>query len=260
TSERVADLIEQEFGVRYHPGHVWKILVALGWSATKRPSVTGRRSVGRTLKKSPKRGANDCLSRRKRTEPAAAPLPDMVAAGPHTGATVSLQLENAFGHRGHHAVECLLPVLSRSDPRATDRGISQTSAAAHSRQAAAGVGPPPRASQPSGAGVRGRAEGPDPHRVPAGLCSGVESHRIHLGLLQAPQTPQRLPQGLLRIEKRRPSRTPEYAPPPHPDHRFLETGFFMARMTLYYAELSSSNSARLSLSSGILDFLSVSVF
>src|ERR1035441_7894995 len=32
SSERVAHLIEREFGVRYHPGHVWKILVALGWS------------------------------------------------------------------------------------------------------------------------------------------------------------------------------------------------------------------------------------
>ncbi|MGC2832203.1 MAG: winged helix-turn-helix domain-containing protein [Candidatus Acidiferrum sp.] len=39
TSERVADLIAQEFKVRYHPGHVWKILVALGWSC-QRP--TGR--------------------------------------------------------------------------------------------------------------------------------------------------------------------------------------------------------------------------
>ncbi len=32
TCLRVAKLIEREFGVRYHPGHVWKILVALGWS------------------------------------------------------------------------------------------------------------------------------------------------------------------------------------------------------------------------------------
>jgi transposase len=39
TSERVAHLIEREFGVRYHPGHVWKILVSLGWSC-QRP--TGR--------------------------------------------------------------------------------------------------------------------------------------------------------------------------------------------------------------------------
>jgi len=43
SSERVAHLIEQEFGVRYHPGHVWKILVALGWSC--------QRPVGRALER-----------------------------------------------------------------------------------------------------------------------------------------------------------------------------------------------------------------
>jgi transposase len=39
TAWRVADLIERECGVRYHPGHVWKILRSLGWSC-QRP--TGR--------------------------------------------------------------------------------------------------------------------------------------------------------------------------------------------------------------------------
>ena len=39
TSERVAELIRKEFGVHYHPGHVWKLLVSLGWSC-QRP--TGR--------------------------------------------------------------------------------------------------------------------------------------------------------------------------------------------------------------------------
>src|ERR1039458_9609294 len=43
SSERVAHLIEREFGVRYHPGHVWKILVALGWSC--------QRPVGRALER-----------------------------------------------------------------------------------------------------------------------------------------------------------------------------------------------------------------
>lgn len=32
TCPRVAHLIEQEFGVHYHEGHVWKLLVRLGWS------------------------------------------------------------------------------------------------------------------------------------------------------------------------------------------------------------------------------------
>ena len=41
TSRRVADLIEQEFGVRCHAGHVWRILVGLGWSC--------QRPEGRTI-------------------------------------------------------------------------------------------------------------------------------------------------------------------------------------------------------------------
>jgi len=32
TCPRVAHLIEQQFSVRYHEGHVWKLLVRLGWS------------------------------------------------------------------------------------------------------------------------------------------------------------------------------------------------------------------------------------
>jgi len=39
TCSRVAHLIESEFGVQYHPGHVWKVLSGLGWSC-QRP--TGR--------------------------------------------------------------------------------------------------------------------------------------------------------------------------------------------------------------------------
>ncbi|HLG21045.1 MAG TPA: winged helix-turn-helix domain-containing protein [Bdellovibrionota bacterium] len=39
TLPRVAQLIEAECGVSYHPGHVWRILKSLGWSV-QRP--TGR--------------------------------------------------------------------------------------------------------------------------------------------------------------------------------------------------------------------------
>jgi transposase len=35
TLARVAKLIEREFEVRYHPGHVWYILRDMGWSAQK---------------------------------------------------------------------------------------------------------------------------------------------------------------------------------------------------------------------------------
>ncbi len=35
TLARVAKVIEREFGVRYHPGHVWYILRDMGWSCQK---------------------------------------------------------------------------------------------------------------------------------------------------------------------------------------------------------------------------------
>lgn len=35
TTARVADLIEQECSVRYHPAHVWRILRELGWSCQR---------------------------------------------------------------------------------------------------------------------------------------------------------------------------------------------------------------------------------
>ena len=35
TLPRVTELIHQEFGLRYHPAHVWKVLTALGWSCQK---------------------------------------------------------------------------------------------------------------------------------------------------------------------------------------------------------------------------------
>ncbi len=35
TLGRIAAVIHQEFGIRYHPSHVWKVLTALGWSCQK---------------------------------------------------------------------------------------------------------------------------------------------------------------------------------------------------------------------------------
>lgn len=46
TSQRVAVLIQQEFGVRYHSGHVWRILRSLGWSP--------QRPVGRAVERDEK--------------------------------------------------------------------------------------------------------------------------------------------------------------------------------------------------------------
>jgi transposase len=45
TCPRVAHLIEREFGVSYHPGHVWKLLIALGWSPQPSSGRTRERNV-----------------------------------------------------------------------------------------------------------------------------------------------------------------------------------------------------------------------
>jgi transposase len=43
TCPRVADLIQQNFGIEYHPGHVWRILRQLNW--------TVQQPVGRALER-----------------------------------------------------------------------------------------------------------------------------------------------------------------------------------------------------------------
>ncbi len=72
TAFRVADLIEREFGVVYHPGHVWRILRQLGWTP-QRPTGKAlerdeqavrnwKRHRWPTLKKTPKRPARPSSS------------------------------------------------------------------------------------------------------------------------------------------------------------------------------------------------------
>src|SRR5262245_2851416 len=41
TLPRIAELIERMFGVRYHPGHVWRVMQRLGWSL-QRPTTRAR--------------------------------------------------------------------------------------------------------------------------------------------------------------------------------------------------------------------------
>ncbi len=68
TCPRVGHLIQQEFGVEYHEGHVWKILVSLGWSP--------QRPVGRA------RERNEAAIRtwKRRTWPAIKKKPERKAA------------------------------------------------------------------------------------------------------------------------------------------------------------------------------------
>ena len=72
TLRRVAEVIERYFHVRYHPGHVWRILVGLGWSCQKperRARERDEAAIERWrkrrwphIKKRPEREAQHCLS------------------------------------------------------------------------------------------------------------------------------------------------------------------------------------------------------
>jgi transposase len=43
TRQRVAQLIQQEFGIQYHPGHVSRILKAIGFTSQKPAKRAGKR-------------------------------------------------------------------------------------------------------------------------------------------------------------------------------------------------------------------------
>ncbi|MGH9690600.1 MAG: helix-turn-helix domain-containing protein [Candidatus Acidiferrales bacterium] len=104
TSARVADLIEQECGIAYHPGNVWRLLRQLGWSCqrpTGRALERDERAIAQwkrkrwpEIKKSPKTRVRHRLRRRKRTEPETISLPNLGTARPDSRAAVSLQLES----------------------------------------------------------------------------------------------------------------------------------------------------------------------
>src|SRR5207302_9046137 len=86
---------------------------AARWSAMRGRSRTGKRSAGRTRKKSRAARPHYPLHRRKRPETKASPRAPLGAARPDAGAGVRLQLEEPFGHRRADLVELLL----RPSPR-----------------------------------------------------------------------------------------------------------------------------------------------
>src|SRR5208337_485873 len=147
------------------------------WSATRRPSGVGRSAAGRRLKKSALRAAHDHLHRRKRIERATASGADLGAARADPGVAVSLQLEGAVGRRRSHLVELLLPSLSHDHPCSSAGGLGWTAGAPGAR----------------GQRLHPCAAGPARDRVAAGLRSGTQSGRVHLGSLETSRAAQLLP-------------------------------------------------------------------
>src|SRR3989442_13507483 len=56
TLARVAKVIQREFGIRYHPSHVWKMLTARGWRVPpRRLAEAERQTLVRLLGRGPRR-------------------------------------------------------------------------------------------------------------------------------------------------------------------------------------------------------------
>ena len=79
TLPRIAKLIEKHFGIRYHPGHVWRVMMNLEWTWQKpqrRATQRDEETIARwkkyewpSIKKSPKTWGPSRISRRKRVPP-----------------------------------------------------------------------------------------------------------------------------------------------------------------------------------------------
>jgi transposase len=67
TCRSVAALIEQEFGIKYHPGHVWRILNEMGWTRQQQPKSSPDGAAGRKRRKdSHFQGSLDTYDRKQR--------------------------------------------------------------------------------------------------------------------------------------------------------------------------------------------------
>src|ERR1700681_4335843 len=203
TANRVAHLIEQESGVSYPPGHVWKILRRLGWSCqrpTGRALERDEKALQRwkkerwpELKKGQKAGPDHSFHRRERAQRTAPSLPHLGAAGTDPGAAISFQLEGALGGCRHHVVELLFSALPSDHPRPAGGGLSRALAASSAGPTAGNLGSLQDSSQPPGRGICRPPAGPPGAGLPAGLRSGTQSGGVHMGLLETSRAAQLLP-------------------------------------------------------------------
>lgn len=92
TLPRIAKLIEKHFGILYHPGHVWRVMLGLKWTWQKperRAIQRDEKAIARwkkhewpSIKKSPKTWGPSRIPRRKRLPPHPQRPQDLGAGGP----------------------------------------------------------------------------------------------------------------------------------------------------------------------------------
>src|SRR5438309_1948514 len=116
--------------------------------------------------RSASRRAHSRLHRRKRTEPTAASLPHLGAAGANAGFAIQLQLEEPVGGRRADSVELLLSPVSRCGEEGASAGLSASLGSTPASAAAGGMGPFAGAPQSTGSGLHRQFARLDSPRIP----------------------------------------------------------------------------------------------
>src|SRR5712692_7943133 len=114
TAYRVAHLVEHECEVRYRPGHAWRILRQLGWSCQRpvgRALERDEKAIRRwkkqrwpEIKKSPKRGPDHRLHRRKRIKRETPSLSHLGSAGANAAVAVPLDRKSTRLNSSHSSI------------------------------------------------------------------------------------------------------------------------------------------------------------
>jgi hypothetical protein len=195
--------------------------------------VSGKRSAGRRLKKSPQGRPHHRLHRRERTEREAPPLPYLGPEGTDTGAAVPLQLEDAFGYGRRHLVELLLPSLSWHRSFAAGDPVPRPSALPRTRKVVDRLGRIGSAPQRRSLGLHPPTARPDLDRVSASLRSGTEPGRISVVPLEAARAAEFLPGQLRPVESARSWSAAPDAPSPVPGLRLLATSGAIPVVTIF---------------------------
>jgi transposase len=132
TTQRIADLIEVKFAVRYHRDHVGRLMHELAWT----PQKPERRAIEHNdeaveqwkrrewprIKKRREAGCPSRLYRRIRIPPDPERAQDLGAARPNPGVPLSLPARQDIGHLGHlgqprpQTARPVLPALYREHP------------------------------------------------------------------------------------------------------------------------------------------------
>jgi len=211
TLPRIAQLIRRLFGVSYHPGHVWRVVRALGFTPQKPERQARERdaqAVAQWLRRrwpaTKKTAAAEGLAgfaRRERPKRETQRAAHVGPAGPDADPEARVQLEARGDERGigrlaRSQADSIVPLdqAGQRQQRVGDR-VSALLAPPPARAGHRGVGRSAGASQPRGARLSGGQPPLAPRRALAGLLPRAQPAGVFVGEPAGQRTGQPGPAG-----------------------------------------------------------------